>query len=68
VEMWESRSDFQGWWEGWKTCFWFSRLSTTRHFHSWAGVIAAWLLSFVFPRFDGNDRILCPSPGCELDR
>jgi hypothetical protein len=33
VEMWESRSDFQGRWEGWKTCLWFSRLSTDRHFH-----------------------------------
>ena len=31
--MWESRSDFQGRWEGWKTCLWFSRLSTDRHFH-----------------------------------
>src|SRR5260370_39682665 len=31
--MWESRSDFQGGWEGWKTCLWFSRLSTDRHFH-----------------------------------
>jgi len=29
---WESRSDFQGRWKGWKTCFWFSRLSTGRHF------------------------------------
>jgi hypothetical protein len=33
VGMWESRSDFQGRWEGWKTCLWFSRLSTDRHFH-----------------------------------
>jgi hypothetical protein len=32
--MWESHIDFQGRWEGWKTCFWFSRLSTDRHFHS----------------------------------
>ena len=31
--MWESHSDFQGRWEGWKTCFWFSRLSTGRHYH-----------------------------------
>src|ERR1022692_1248625 len=31
--MWESRSDFRGRWEGWKTCLWFSRLSTDRHFH-----------------------------------
>jgi Domain of unknown function (DUF4159) len=29
--MWESRSDFQGRREGRKTCFWFSRLSTTPH-------------------------------------
>ena len=28
VGMWESCSDFQGQWDGWKTCFWFSRLST----------------------------------------
>jgi hypothetical protein len=34
VGMWESRSDFQGQRKGWKTCFWFSRLSTDRHFHS----------------------------------
>src|SRR6185503_4394115 len=31
--MWESRRDFQGRWEEWKTCCWFSRLSTGRHFH-----------------------------------
>src|ERR1700693_637643 len=24
--------DFQGRWEGWKSCFWISRLSTVRHF------------------------------------
>src|SRR5205807_2076579 len=36
VGMWESRSDFQGRWKGWKTCIWFSRLSTDRHFHSLA--------------------------------
>jgi hypothetical protein len=30
--MWESRSDFQGRWEGWKTCCWFSRLSTAPTF------------------------------------
>jgi hypothetical protein len=36
VGMWESAvvADFQGRWEGWKTCCWFSRLSTVRHFHS----------------------------------
>jgi hypothetical protein len=33
VVMWESRRDFQGRWEEWKTCCWFSRLSTGRHFH-----------------------------------
>lgn len=32
VGMWKSRSDFQGQWKGWKTCFWFSRLSTDCHF------------------------------------
>ena len=31
--MWKSLRDFQGWWEGWKTWVWFSRLSMTRHFH-----------------------------------
>jgi len=36
--MWESRSDFQGRWEGWKTWVWFSRLSTDRHFHGLAAV------------------------------
>ena len=30
VGMWESRSDFQGRWEGWKTWGWVSRLSTER--------------------------------------
>jgi repressor LexA len=34
VGMRESQSDFQGRGKGWKTCFWFSRLSTDRHFHS----------------------------------
>lgn len=33
VGMWESRRDFRGRWKGWKTCSWFSRLSTGRHFH-----------------------------------
>jgi repressor LexA len=32
--MWKARSDFQGRGKGWKTWFWFSRLSTDRHFHS----------------------------------
>src|SRR5258708_22220335 len=32
--MWESRSDFQGLWEGRATWFWFSSLSIARHFHS----------------------------------
>jgi hypothetical protein len=35
--LWECgnrASDFQGLWEEGKTCFWFSRLSTARHFHS----------------------------------
>jgi hypothetical protein len=35
---WESHSDFQGRWKGWKTCFWFSRLSTDRHFTAFAGL------------------------------
>jgi len=36
VEMWESAilADFQGRGKGWKTCRWFSELSTGRHFHS----------------------------------
>jgi len=38
--MWESRSDFQGRWVEWKTCFWFSRLSRDRHFHGSAVVSA----------------------------
>ena len=38
VGMWESRSDFQGRWEGWKTWGWFSRLSTDRHFHRVLGL------------------------------
>ena len=33
VEMWKSRSDFQGRWEERETSFWFSSLSTARHFH-----------------------------------
>ena len=33
VETRKSLRDFQRQWEGWKTCFWFSRLSTGRHFH-----------------------------------
>jgi len=39
VGMWESRSDFQGRWEGWKTCLWFSRLSTDRHFHGFPPLV-----------------------------
>src|SRR5271169_562427 len=31
--MWESRSDFQGRWEGWKSWVGISTLSTGRHFH-----------------------------------
>src|ERR1700733_5333773 len=67
VEMWESRSDFQGRWEGWKTWVWFSRLSTDRHFHGFP-VSVVWLLSFVSPRCGGSDTIPCLSPGCERDR
>ena len=46
--MWESRSDFQGRWEGWKTCLWFSRLSTDRHFHGFPllGCFGSFLLLF----------------------
>ena len=32
--MWKSRSGFQGRWEERETVFWFSSLSTARHFHS----------------------------------
>ena len=34
--MWEDAvfAAFQGRWEGWEACFWLSRLSTGRHFHS----------------------------------
>src|SRR3954454_21161499 len=56
--------DFQGRWEGWKTCFWFSRLSTDRHFHRFQ-VSSSWLLSYVSQRFGGTDTIPCRSPGCE---
>lgn len=33
VGMWKSPGDFQGRWEGWKSWFWISRLSSGRHFH-----------------------------------
>ena len=66
--MWESRSDFQGRWEEWKTWVWFSRLSTDRHFHGSAGVSAFWLPSSASPPFGGSDRIPYRSPGCERDR
>ncbi len=65
--MWESRSDFQGRWEGWKTCLWFSRLSTDRHFHGLA-VRSTSLPSSASPQFAGSGTIPCPSPGCERDR
>jgi hypothetical protein len=66
--MWESRSDFQGRWEGWKTWVWFSRLSTDRHFHGLAAVSSSWLPSSVFPRFGGSDRIPCRFPEYERGR
>ena len=49
--MWESRSDFQGRWEGWKTWVWFSRLSTDRHFHGFPvlGRFGSFLLLFRGP-------------------
>jgi hypothetical protein len=37
--MWESRSDFQRRREGWKSCFWISRLSTGGHFHGLLGLL-----------------------------
>ena len=67
VGMWESRSDFQGRWEEWKTWGWFSRLSTDRHFHG-SPVSSFWLPSFVCPPFGENDTIPCRSPGYERDR
>ena len=36
--MWETRSVFQGRWEGWESGVGFSTLSTGRHFHSSQGV------------------------------
>ncbi len=45
VGMWESHSDFQGRWKGWKTWGWFSRLSTDRHFHRALGITPAFLPS-----------------------
>jgi hypothetical protein len=35
--MWESRSDFQGLWEGRETWFWFPSLSIARHFQGSPG-------------------------------
>jgi hypothetical protein len=45
VGMWESRSDFHGRWEGWKTGIWFSWLSTGRHFHGSITLAYEWLVS-----------------------
>ena len=60
--MWESRSDFQGRWEEWKTCLWFSRLSTGRHFHGFR-VSSLWLLSSAFLPCGGSDTIPRRFPG-----
>src|SRR3954468_785320 len=39
---------FQGRWKGWEACFWLSRLSTGRHFHS--SFRLGWLFSFLHLR------------------
>jgi len=54
VGMWKSLRDFQGRSEGWKTCFWFSRLSTGRHFHITRRRVPVSLV-------DGTFSIVCAS-------
>jgi len=57
VEMWESRSDFQGRWETRETWFWFSWFSTARHFHKPLGAVQHGV--FAVPKLANSFCLAC---------